>query len=308
MERRYNLLNVFTKSGEGGNPLAVVTDSDALDDATMQAIAAKIGLSETVFVFPPQNPAHSAAIRIFTPRAELPFAGHPTIGAAVHLMQARVWRVRDMEFDALSVLEAKGGVLRVGVKPGNGEAAFAEFDAPGVPQEAGEAAPADRIAAALDLSPTDIGFENFKPRCFSLGPAFTFVPVHGLEAIGRAQIVEDYWREAFGEGGHGTAYLYCRETVKHKSAFHARCFAPGLGVAEDPATGSAAAAFAGLINLYDRPPEGTHNAIIEQGYEMGQPSEIFLEYEVRSRTVRVVRIGGFCRDGRRNGCAVTQSG
>lgn len=293
MERRYSLLNVFTASEDGGNPLAVVTETDGLDDEAMQTIARKIGLSETVFVFPPQNPTHTAAIRIFAPAAELPFAGHPTVGTAICLIRERVWQARGAEFEALAVLEARGGILRVAIRPGEGRAPFAEFDAPTSPREAGEAAPEDRIAAALGLAPTEIGFENFKPRRFSVGNAYSFVPVDGLEAIGRAHIVEEHWDEAFGGDGHSAAYLYCRDTIQHKAAFHARAFIPGMGVPEDPATGSAAAAFAGVIHLFDSPPEGTYNGIIEQGYEMGRPSEIFLGFEVLNRQIRYVRIGGY---------------
>ncbi len=293
MERRYTVLNVFTKTEKGGNPLAVVTDVEGLDDATMQALARKIGLSETVFVFKAQNPAHTASIRIFTPAAELPFAGHPTVGAAIYLTRERVWRARGAEFDALAVLEAKGGILRVAVKPDGENAAFAEFDAPTLPRDSGEAAPGDRIAAALSLSPTEIGFENFKPRRFNAGVPFTFVPVEGLEAIGRAQVIQEHWDEAFGGDSHPAAYLYCRDTVQHKAAFHARAFVPAMGVPEDPATGSAAAAFAGIIHQFDGPPEGTYRAIIEQGVEMGRPSEIYLEFEVKNREIRAVRIGGY---------------
>ncbi len=293
MERRYTLLNVFAASEDGGNPLAVMSDVDGLDDAGMQEIARRLGLSETVFVFPPKYPSHTAAIQIFTPAAELPFAGHPTVGTAVCLVRERLWRTQGAEFEALAVLEAKGGILRVAIRPGNGEAPFAEFDAPGLPQECGEAAPADRIAAALGLSPTEIGFENFKPRRFRVGVPFTFVPVDGLEAIARAQVVSEYWDEAFGGDDHAAAYLYCRDTVQHKAAFHARAFAPAMDVPEDPATGSAVAAFAGIIHLFDSPPEGTYSGIIEQGIEMGRPSEIFLEFEIVNRKIRVVRIGGY---------------
>lgn len=294
MERRYTLLNVFTTREGGGNPLAVMTEVDGLDDVAMQAIALKIALSETVFVLRPTNPAHTAAIRIFTPEQELPFAGHPTVGTAVFLTHERIWKATGMEFDSLCVLEEKAGVLRVGVKPSaGGAAAFAEFDAPGLPQETLPAAPDDRIAAALGLAPSEIGFENFRPKRFSAGVPFTFVPVEGLEAIARAQIVEEHWQEAFGGDTHPAAYLYCRETVKHKSAFHARALFASRTVSEDPATGSAAAAFAGIINLFDGPPEGTYKGVIEQGYEMGRPSQIFVEFEVRGRQIRVVRIGGY---------------
>lgn len=292
MERRYTILNVFTQSAQGGNPLAVFPDGEGLDDETMQRIARELGLSETVFVLPPQHKTHTAAIRIFTPAAELPFAGHPVVGTAVFLAQERVWQNSGNDCDALVVLEAKGGILRVGVKPDPHSVPFAEFDTPSLPQDAGDAAPSDRLAAALGLAPTEIGFENFKPCRFKIGPAFTFVPVSGLEAIGRAHIVEQYWTEAFGAGPHAAAYLYCRDTVRHKAAFHARCFAPGMGVAEDPATGSAVAAFAGVINRFDEPPQGVHNEMIEQGIEMGRPCEIFLEFEVVGRQLRNVRIGG----------------
>ncbi len=291
MERRYALLNVFTAGPQGGNPLAVVTDTDGLDGNAMQAIAAKLDLSETVFVFPPQNRAHNAAFRIFTPGTELPFAGHPTVGAAIYIAQERVWRQAGGTYDALVVLEAKGGILRVAVRPGD-PAPFAEFDAPQLPQDVGPAAPVDRLAAALGLAPTEIGFENFKPCRFSAGVPFTFVPVKDLTTIGRARVVGQYWAQAFGEGAAAAAYLYCRETVQRKAAFHARCFAPGMGIAEDPATGSAAAAFAGVVNLFDAPPEGAYNGMIEQGVEMGQPSEVYIEFEVRGRRVCVVRIGG----------------
>jgi trans-2,3-dihydro-3-hydroxyanthranilate isomerase len=295
MERRYTLLHVFTTREGGGNPLAVITDVDGLDDATMQAIALKIALSETVFVFPPTNPAHTASIRIYTPEHELPFAGHPTVGTAVYLTRERIWKKSTgTEFDALCVLEEKAGVLRVGVKPSSGDAAaFAEFDVPELPRETQPAAPNDRIAAALGLAPTEIGFENFRPKRFSAGVPFTLVPVEGLDAIARAQIVEEHWQEAFGGDDHPAAYLYCRETVKHKSSFHARALFASRTVGEDPATGSAAAALAGVINLFDGPPEGTYKGIVEQGHEMGRPSQIFIEFEVRGRQIRTVRIGGY---------------
>jgi trans-2,3-dihydro-3-hydroxyanthranilate isomerase len=295
MQLRYSLLSVFTKRADSGNPLAVVTDTDGLDTEAMQAIARKFGLSETVFVFPPAYQAHTAAIRIFTPTGELPFAGHPTIGAAICLAYQRIWPKMDEECDALAVLEAKGGILRVAVKPAGDDVAFAAFDVPSLPQETAETPPVDRLAAALGLAPTEIGFENFRPRRFSAGSPFTFVPVSGLDAMRRAHVVEEFWDEAFGGDHHPAAYLYCRETVLHKAAFHARAFVPAMGVGgdEDAATGSAAAAFAAIINLFDGPPEGTYNAMIEQGVEMGRPSEIFIEFEVRGRNLRVVRIGGY---------------
>jgi trans-2,3-dihydro-3-hydroxyanthranilate isomerase len=292
MERAYTILNVFSGEREGGNPLAVVTDGEGLSTEAMQAIARDFNLSETVFVLPPQGAAHTAAIRIFTPGTELPFAGHPTLGTAILMARDRVWRQSGSEFDALVVLETAAGVARVGVKPNDGQGPFGQFDAPFLPQEGGEPAPEDRLAAALGLAPHEIGFENHRPCRYSAGVPFTFVPVDGLDAIGRAQIVEQYWDEAFGADSHKAAYLYCRETVRHKASFHARMFAPAMGLTEDPATGSAAIALAGVIHRFDEPPEGLYEGMIEQGLEMGQPCEVFLEFEVENRNIRVVRIGG----------------
>ena len=296
MERRYSILNVFTAERQGGNPLAVVIDAEGL----MQATAQKFNLSETVFVLPAKGQAHTAAIRVFTPELELPFAGHPTIGTAVLLARHRIWRQTGEECDALVVLEAEAGVLRVGVKPGTDGAAFAQFDAPFVPQEAGEATPQDRIAAALSLAPHEIGFENHRPSRFTAGVTFTFVPIDGLDAIARAQVAEQYWEQAFGTDRYTAAYLYCRDTVRHKSAFHARVFAPLLGTPEDPATGSAAVALAGVIHRFDEPLEGSDlgggrvlgHRPLRLGQQMGQPCELHLEFEVENRQIRVVRIGG----------------
>lgn len=292
MGRRYVVLDVFTAKPLEGNPLAVVIDAEGLSDAAMQAIAKEFNLSETVFVLKPTNPAHTASVRIFTPAAELPFAGHPTVGAAILLAEERVWS-KAGACDALIVLEAKGGILRVGVKKEPGEAAYAEFDAPKLPQEIGPPAPDDRLAAALGLAPSEIGFENHKPSRFSAGAPFTFVPIANLESMKRARLVQTYWQEAFAaDGGQAGAYLYCRETIRHKASFHVRMFAPSMGVPEDPATGSGAIAFAAAIMRYDDPPDGVYRGMIEQGIEMKRPSEIALEFEIEARKIKTVRIGG----------------
>ncbi|MDX2264121.1 MAG: PhzF family phenazine biosynthesis protein [Hyphomicrobiales bacterium] len=294
MRKSYAVWDVFTEAPLQGNPLAIVDAADDLSDERMQAIAREFNLSETVFILPPANPAHTARIRIFTSASELPFAGHPTVGAAIHLAEERVLRGGAVS-SALIVLEALGGLLRVGVTKKPGEAAYAEFDAPKLPEEAGQAAPDDRLAAALGLAPSEIGFENHRPTRFAAGPAFTFVPVSGLNAIRRARVVHAHWSEGFGPSAQAAAYVYCRETVQHKCAFHVRMFAPGMGMPEDPATGSAAIALAAVIQRFDEPGEGEHRCIIEQGAEMLRPSDIHLEFHIESRRLRLVRIGGRAR-------------
>jgi len=181
----------------------------------------------------------------------------------------------------------------VGVRMIPGGADYAEFDAPRMPADGGAPAPEDRLAAALGLATSEIGFENHHPSRFNAGVPFTFVPVEGISAIRRAHVVHVHWEEAFRGDDMMAAFVYCRETVRHNASFHARMFAPMAGVHEDPATGAAVAAFAGAINRFDRPADGMGRYEIEQGFEMGRPSEIVLEAEYAGREITGLRIGGY---------------
>jgi trans-2,3-dihydro-3-hydroxyanthranilate isomerase len=288
MRLSFHVLDVFTATRFQGNPLAVVLDAGALDLACMQTIAREFNLSETVFVMPPDRAEHAARLRIFTPGREVPFAGHPTVGTAVLLAQLRGANALPSGAEALLVLEEEIGPVRVGVRLRPGVAAFAEFDAPRLPAETGQLTSVDNLAAALGLRVGEICFENHRPTRYSAGNAFTFIPISSLEAIGKAQITPQHWGALQGEG----AFLYCRQTVHTGSAFHARMFAPGLGVAEDPATGSAAAAFAAVVHRFDAPTDGIHKRIIEQGYEMGRASAIELALTIAGGRLVNARIGG----------------
>jgi len=291
MARPYTILDVFTDTALSGNPLAVVMEAEGLSGEEMQRIAGEFNLSETVFVLPPENPAHTARVRIFTPGAELPFAGHPTVGTAVILAANRFGSV-EAEQDAVEVLEEGVGPVRCGVKLFPGGKGFAEFDVPKTPEPGEPAQDKELIAAALGLSPLEIGFENHVPANYSSGVPFTFVPVRDLSVIGRAQVVPEAWNDGFGDHDHNNAFVYCRQTERTASSFHARMFAPRMGVPEDPATGAAAAAFAGVVNHFDEPPSGRHRYRIEQGFEMGRPSIIGLEIETEGGALRVARISG----------------
>jgi trans-2,3-dihydro-3-hydroxyanthranilate isomerase len=223
--------------------------------------------------------------------SEIPFAGHPTVGTGA-LLAALGAPEPSGRRDALIVLEEGVGIVRVGVRLRPDAAAHAEFDAPKLPAEAGTLPPADRLAAALGLIPSEIGFENHRPTKYGAGLAFAFVPVISLDAIGKARVAASHWDGALQGQGLAGAFLYCRQTVHTTSSFHARMFAPDSGIAEDPATGSAAVAFAGVVHRFDALPDGTHKRVIEQGYEMGRPSAIALTIEVGQGKLATVRIGG----------------
>jgi trans-2,3-dihydro-3-hydroxyanthranilate isomerase len=284
MRRRFVTLDVFTSQRFAGNPLAVVLDPEGLADSTLQAIAREFNLSETVFVFPPRVATHRARLRIFTPFTELPFAGHPTVGTAALLARLDAASgARDL------VVEEGVGPVHCTVDPINAELARARFQIPKPPAELGPAAAPERLAAALGISPIDIGCDEFVATRWTAGVPMTFVPVRGLAAIRKCRVDTAHW-DAIDPPG--AAFVFCREAVDEGHAFHSRMFAPAMGVPEDPATGSAVAAFAGTLAQSVRLSDGEHTYVIEQGYEMGRPSLITLVITIRDRHLDRVAIGG----------------
>lgn len=286
MRRRFVTLDVFTSRRFAGNQLAVVLDAEGLDGNAMQAIAREFNLAETVFVLPPRNPEHRACLRIFTPAVEMPFAGHPTIGTAVLLNSI------DGGGERAFVLEEDVGPIPCATLTQDDGRGSARFDLARLPEELGEPAGVDAIATALGLAPDEIGFGDFRPSLWSAGVCFTCVPVRSLAALRRCSPRPDSWDTAFAWHGRSAAYVFCSETVEAGSAFHARMFALRWGIYEDPATGSAAAAFAGALVRCAPPADGRHDVTIEQGYEMGRPSRLTLSVTVRDRRLVGAAIGG----------------
>lgn len=286
MRRRFVTLDVFTARRFAGNPLAVVLDATGLDTDSMQAITREFNLAETVFVLPAQDTAHRACLRIFTPATELPFAGHPTVGAAVLLNRIDGGGTREF------VLEEGIGPIPCATAATDPDRGRARFQLARLPEALGDAADRETIAAALGLVPEEIGFDNFLPSLWSAGISFTFVPVRSLDAIKRCQPRLEHWEAAFTQHDRSSAYVFCRDAVEAGSAFHARMFAPRLGVYEDPATGSAAAALAGVILRGAPPADGEHDIVIEQGFEMGRPSLITLSMTVQNGRLAAASIGG----------------
>lgn len=253
----------------------------------MHTIAREFNLAETVFVLPAQEPTHRARIRIFTPATELPFAGHPTVGTAVLLN-----RIDGASEQREIVLQEAIGAVRCAVETLDPDHGRARFELARLPERAGDAADRGTIAAALGLNPEDIGFDDFKPARWSAGVPFTFVPVRGLEAISRCRVDLLHWDVAFGQDSQAAAYVICRETAEVSHAFHARMFAPRMGIMEDPASGSAVAAFSAVHMQFAPFIDGDHDLLVEQGYEIGRPSVIGLSVTVRSQQLASAAISG----------------
>lgn len=293
MKRRFYTLDVFTERKLAGNPLAVVLDAENLDDKDFLAIAREFNLAETVFVGAPRNALNSASMRIFTPASELPFAGHPTVGTAVLLAHLKARDHMSSPGGVVIALEQKIGLVKVEVSARPGRAPRGVFSLPQLPERLAWQPDVAEVARAIGVDPLDIGFGAHAPSAWSAGVPFVMVPLRSLEAVARCTIADRAaWDAAFSFTGRSAVYLYTRETLSPDHHVHARMFAPKLGVPEDPATGSAAAAFAGPAVLFERPEDGLHQIVIEQGYEMGRPSQIVLDLDVQLGLLAGAKIGG----------------
>lgn len=284
--RFYEIFDVFSDTVLAGNPVAIVHDAIGLSSLQMQAIAQEFNLSETVFILPATNPMHTASLRIFKPNGEMPFAGHPTIGAVAALAQKG-----QGDGDTLIIVEETIGAVRAVVN-WQDKGSFAEFDLPKLPERLPLDTQKETFAAAFGLESQEVGFENHFPSLWTAGIPFFFVPLHNLKTVASALPDPIYIEENFDkiEGKTPSFYLYSRETQLFQSAFHARMFRPDGS--EDAATGSAASAFCGIVQHFDKPMDGTKQIWLEQGMEMGRLSRIRLEWHVEKGKLVAARIGG----------------
>lgn len=285
-ELRFYTYDVFTDTPFAGNPLAIVEGAGALSTAQMQTIAREFNLSETIFVMPPADPAHTARVRIFFPTAEIPFAGHPTIGCAIHLATTQESIQNSGDFTTEITLEEEAGLVPVTVRRTAGRIR-AEFTAPVLPEPHPGDAPADLIARALGIDPSDLG--PHAPGLWKGGPAFLYVPVRAQEVLARARPMEPAWSALMGSGGVDSAYVYAPGA---NADYQARMFSPTTGIPEDPATGSASAILAAQLLANGALSNGTTPLALLQGAEMGRPSDIALSIDVQDGALTAIRVAG----------------
>jgi trans-2,3-dihydro-3-hydroxyanthranilate isomerase len=260
--------DVFTSTRFGGNQLAVVIGGEELDSATMQAVAAEFNLSETTFVLPPANRAHTARVRIFNRTAEMAFAGHPMVGTAFVLASLRP----DL---AEATFEIPAGLVRVRIERRvDGEPVGAAVAAP-QPLMVGQAFDPELVADALRLNARDVLTTTHPPVVASNGNAYVIAELAD-DALARCSPDLDAFRAVLAahpqEGDRFSLHVYCRRGF----TLRARMFAPLAGTWEDPATGSANAPLACLLLSLD---QGSEAAVfdIHQGVEMGRPSLLRVE-------------------------------
>lgn len=282
----YHLLDVFTDQPFCGNPLAVVLEADGLSDARMQAIAREFNLSETVFVQTANAAGTPARVRIFTPLRELPFAGHPTIGTACLLVELGL--VPQTQAEVRFALQEGIGPVPVRVCRIPGQPPYAELTAAQRPEYGTPPRTAD-IAHILGLDPADLGSAGETVRAVSCGLPFVLVPVRAPEILAGIAFDVAAWRARLAGQWAEALYVYARG---YEGELRARMFAPAMGVVEDPATGSAAAALGGALATEATIADGVLQWRIDQGIEMGRPSRLYVTAERAGGAVRAVRVGG----------------
>ena len=282
--------DVFTERPFAGNPLLVVPDAHGLTTAQMQSIAREINYSESTFVLPPDDPAHAYRQRTFVPVREIPFAGHPTIGTAA--MMASLGRVGQGEGAGnssitievgfgplrLELIRKAGRVERVRMEPGK-----PAWDSPLAGKEL-----LGKIASGLDI-PYEALLGSLPPRVVSTGNRFLMLPVTGEENLAGASADPRILSLVESELDVLGIYVF---VVSQTGRIKARAFCPGAGVPEDPATGSAAGPLGVYLALHEALPGGSPNFSIDQGVEMGRPSQLDVEVNLSGKVPTGVRVSG----------------
>lgn len=287
MQRRYVTVDVFTRQLFGGNPLAVVFDAQGLATAQMQAIATEFNYSETTFILPPRDPRHTAQIRIFTPRVEVPFAGHPNIGTAV--AWARELEARGGSPSERFIFEEAAGLVPIRLLREDGAVVAAELTAP-EPLSVGPEVSVDDAAACAGVAPQEIATAAHPPQVISVGLPFLVMELTSRDALRRAKPNAIAHERVLPPVGTDAIFAYARGS--DSGHLHARMFAPLDATTEDPATGSAAGATIALLTQLHPQAEGDFTWRIEQGVDMGRPSLILGRTEKRAGATTAVRVAG----------------
>ena len=285
MGYRYYICDVFTDTRFGGNQLAVLPEAQGLSDRQMQQIAREFNFSESTFVLPAEK-GHDRRVRIFTPTAEIPFAGHPNVGTAFTL--AATGALGSVDQPVTVTFEEKAGLVPITITRRNGSI-WCELTAP-APLSLGPVVPRELLAAAVSLMPDDVITTTNPPQVASVGLPFVVAELRDRGALERARAHGPGLDAIMALGVVPDIHLYVRSGDEFD--LRTRMFAPYDGVPEDPATGSANCALAALLTRQRPETGGVFTYLIAQGVEMGRPSVLEARSEKRDGEVVGTRIGG----------------
>ena len=288
MKYRYYICDVFSERRFGGNPLAVLPKADGLSDHQMQQITREFNFSESAFVFPAKA-GNTRHVRIFTPGGEIPFAGHPNVGTAFVL--ASSGEFGEVSSSLTVTFEEEAGLVPITIYREEGAVARCEVAAP-ESLSLGKTIAIELVASAVSLNPEDILTDTHHPQVCSVGLPFVITELKDRTALERARINMSGFDALADMDIKPSLHLYVR--VSDGFDIRARMFAPLNGVPEDPATGSASCALAGLLAHYKKEPSGSFNWRIAQGVEMARPSILLARAEKADGTVQATWVGGSC--------------
>jgi trans-2,3-dihydro-3-hydroxyanthranilate isomerase len=291
MRLPFHTLDVFTGATFGGNPLGVFPDATHLPTDIMQRIAGEMNLSETVFLGPPETPAGTARVRIFTPRVEIPFAGHPTVGTAIFLA-GRLPAGTVKNDHARLILEENIGPVPVNVRFEHGKPVFAQLTTAQPSEHRPSPHTPAELAAMISVDVADVCPDGYPAQLVSCGLPYYVIPVRSLDAVRRSSLDSSIWKRLLEGTWAHHVYVICLGAETDGVDVHVRMYAPGSGVPEDPATGSAAAALGGYLAALDGRERGTLKWVAEQGIEMGRPSFLYIEADRSGGATTAIRVGG----------------
>jgi trans-2,3-dihydro-3-hydroxyanthranilate isomerase len=291
MKLSFVTVDVFTGTQFAGNPLGVVLNAEGLSGGQMQAIAAEFNLAETTFILPPKDPANTAEVRIFTPRSEMPFAGHPNVGTAFALARIGTSYGRAIEGESV-IFEEKAGLVPISFLKEGATVTGARLASP-QPLTLGAEIQTGLIASACSLSVDDIESRNHPPLIASCGVPFILAELKDRERLAAATARADVFVRDISTLPVTSLFVYPR-VAESGLDIRARMFAPHHGIPEDPATGSANVALIGLLAHLRREPNLRISKTIAQGVEMGRPSLLHAEAEKNDGTVTATYIAGRC--------------
>ena len=285
---RFLTLDVFTATPFGGNQLAVFPDARAIPEAQLLPITREFNFSEVTFCYPPDDAANTRRVRIFTPGGEVPFAGHPTVGTAAALaLCEQALPTGSGHFRFVMGI----GIVHVDVRVESAARCWAELSVAKLPEIGPQTPTLNTIAAILSLDVSDLMGGAMSPQAVSCGLPFLLVPVKSLKALAVSRVRVDLWEQTLQRFWAPEIFVAAKDPEQGAQHWRARMFAPGIRIPEDPATGSAVAAFGGWLALKE-PKDGAHAWTVDQGIEMGRPSRLDVSANRVGGAVTAVRVAG----------------
>lgn len=276
----FYIVDVFAEEKFAGNQLAVVKDADGLSDIRMQQIAREINFSETTFILSDEKRNGGYDVRIFTPEEEVPFAGHPTLGTA-YVIQREIIK-KSVE---TIILNLKIRQIPVNLNDARGVLWMKQM-----PPTFGMVFNPDKISSVLNVEASDID-HMYPLQEVSTGLPFIIVPLKTLEALKKSRINSEKYFELIRDSDAKALLVFCPETIKVENDINVRVFAQYYGVTEDPATGSGNGCLAGYLVKYNYLKSKKIDIRVEQGYEIGRPSLLYLRGEEQVGKIEVL-VGG----------------